>query len=86
MKKAHQNLRLIIPSKENELFSITKYKKKSSDILANSFFSTQYSLYNKIKYSFDSLINQRKFEKSLNLFINIILFPKIFHNFKILFF
>ena len=66
MKKAHQNLRLIIPSKENELFSITKYKKKSSDILANSFFSTQYSLYNKIKYSFDSLINQRKFEKSLN--------------------
>lgn len=66
MKREHHNLRLIIPSKENELFSITKYQKKTSDILTNSFFNTQYNLYNKIKYSLESLNNTKKIGLSLN--------------------
>ena len=53
MKRRHHNLKLIIPSKANELFSISKYQKMSSDNFINSFFSTQYNLNNKT-YNFSS--------------------------------
>ena len=68
MEKKHHNLKLIIPSKENELFSIAKYQKMSSDIFANSFFSTQYKSYNKTNNfsSFDN--NKKKIKLLLNPF------------------
>ena len=47
MERRRHNLKLIIPSKENELFSVTNYQKMSSDIFANSFFNTQYKPFNK---------------------------------------
>ena len=59
MEKKHHNLKLIIPSKENELFSIAKYQKMSSDIFTNSFFSTQYKSYNKTN-NFSSFDNNKK--------------------------
>ena len=44
--KKHHNLKLIIPFKENDLFSITNYKKRHLDNFTNSFFDTQYKPYN----------------------------------------
>ena len=66
MKKYHQNLKLIIPSKENELFSISKYQKKSLDTFTNSFFSTKYDSFQKTKYFLSSSNNNKKFGVSLN--------------------
>ena len=66
MKKYHQNLKLIIPSKENELFSISKYQKKSLDTFTNSFFSTKYDSFQKTKYFLSSSNNNKKFRVSLN--------------------
>ena len=65
MERPHHNLKLIIPSKENELFSIKKYQKKPADIFSNSFFSTYYNLFNKTKNSLPAFNNKKKFEESL---------------------
>ena len=64
--KRHHNLKLIIPSKENELFSIKKYQKKPADIFSNSFFNTYYNLFNKTKYSLAAFNNKKNFVESLN--------------------
>ena len=50
MKKPPHNLKLIMPLKQNELFSITKYQKKTADNFSNSFFNTYYKIHNKIKF------------------------------------
>ena len=47
MERRRHNLKLIFPSKENELFSVNNYQKMSSDIFTNSFLNTQYKPYNK---------------------------------------
>ena len=66
MKKPYHNLKLIIPSKENELFSIKKYKKRSGDIFYNSFFSTQYNPFNTTKNQISFFNNKKYSGISLN--------------------
>ena len=65
MERPHHNLKLIIPLKENELFSIKKYQKKPADIISNSLFSTYYNQFNKTKYSLSGFNNKKKFGESL---------------------
>ncbi|MCK1975405.1 hypothetical protein LNK20_22230, partial [Bacillus safensis] len=66
MKKSNHNLKLITPLKENELFSIKKYQKKPQNTTSNSFFSTQYSVFNNMKYFLKSFNKTKKFGSSLN--------------------
>ena len=66
MKNPPHNLKQIIPLKANELFSITKYQKKSLDYFSNSFFNTYYKIHNKFKFPIAFLNLTDQIGKSLN--------------------
>ena len=63
----HSNLKLINPLKENELFSVHKYKKMTfSNFSSNSYFKTIYRPFNTTKYSLVSLKKNKKFGVTLS--------------------
>ena len=66
MNKMHSNLKLINPLKENDLFSIHKYKKMThSNFSTDSYFNTKYKPFNTQKYSLLSSKKTKKFGVSL---------------------
>ena len=63
----HPNLKLINPLKENELFSVHKYKKMNfSNYSYNSYYKTIYKPFNTQKYSLFSLKKNKKFGVTLS--------------------
>ena len=60
MKRKYQNLKLIIPFKANDLFSISKYQKRSLNINTNSFFNTQYQQFNSNTKNFKLSLKETK--------------------------